>query len=259
MLLTPPAAGNFLRTVLVQNLQNTHPLLSAQTETDPTAGKLRGNMGLRVLSNVVDVYDRPQQTHFNGKALSGYLPVDDEGVTAQELPLVLGGKLRTLPRTSRPIEKGNKSNGHAFLTQLSFPRERLTNVFVEAKHPYPHTQLEQQLLEKCRALELEYCYILPVFPAKKDQTALLYATRLYSQDGHKETVYGLKLNELTPRALRDIVAAGDDPHVVHSPVGPYENPNFPTQSVVTPSLLIEEMELVPDDIKPDKKPFVKRP
>ncbi len=259
VLLTPPAAGNLLRTLLVQNLQNINPLLSAKRETDPTAGKLRGNVGLRVLSNVADVYDRPQQTHFNGVALSGFLPVDDEGVRAQELPLVLGGKLRTLPRTGRPLEKGDKTNGHAYMTLLSFPRERLTNVFIEAKQPINAAQLEEQLLKQCRALELEYCYILPVFPAQKDPAEILYATRVYSKDGRKETVYGLKLNELTPRALRDIMAAGDDPHVVHSPAGPYENPAFPVQSVVTPSLLIEEMELVPDDVKPDKKPFVKRP
>ncbi len=259
VLLTPQAAGNFIQTLLVQNLQNITPLLSAKTDTDPTAGKLRGNVGLRVMSNLVDVYDRPGQSHFNGELLSGYLPVDDEGVAPQELALVIGGKLRTLPRTSRPAEKGAKSNGHARMSPLSFPRERLTNVFVQAKHPLTTDQLEEQLVNQCRALELEYCYILPTFPAGKDTSSLLYATRVYSKDGHKETVYGLKLNNLTPRALRDIAAAGDEPQVVHSPVGPYEDPNSPEQSVVTPALLLTELELVPDDVKPDQKPFVKKP
>lgn len=259
VLLTPPAAGNFLRMVLVQNLQNIHPLLSSKTSNDPTAGKLRDNVGLRVMSNIVDVYDRPQLSHFNGQILSGYLPVDDEGISADELPLVIGGKLHTLPRTSRPAQKGAKSNGHARLRVLSFPREQLTNVFIAAKYPLQTAQLEQQLLDKCRSLELEYCYILPTFPAKKDPSEILYATRVYSKDGRKETVYGLKLNELTPRALRDIMSAGDDPQIAHSPVGPYEDPDFPVQSIITPSLLIEEMELVPDDVKPDQKPFVKKP
>ena len=255
VLLAPGAAGQFLQETLVRNLQHITPLLSARTETDESAGKLRGKLGLRVFSNAANVYDRPSVREFNGTPLGGFMPVDDEGILAEDLTLITGGKLRALPRSSRPNEKGAKSNGHARLTPATLPRERLTNVFVEAKNPLSQAALEQQLRDKCRELELEYCYILPIYPT--NGAALTAAQRLYTKDGRKETVYGLKLSDVTPRSLRDIVAVGDTPEVTSVAAG--RNVYLPAQSVVTPALLLEELELVPDDAKPDKAPFVKKP
>ena len=260
VLLRPAAAGGFIKTVLVKNLQNSNPLLSRKVETDLAAGKLRDKLNLRVMSNVVDVTDNPLEKEFNGKPLGGFMPVDDEGVFAQVLQLVSGGKLRVLPRSSRPVVKGEPSNGHARMTDLSLPREKLTNVFVTAKNPVPAAALEEQLLEKCRALELEYCYILPGFPSmKKNQTDVLMAEKIYTSDGHKEPVYGLKISDLTPRSLRDIVAVGDDAEITYIQPLAYGGDFVPEQSVVVPSLLLEELELVPDDKKADKPPFVKKP
>ena len=260
VLLTPAAAGGFIKTVLVRNLQNISPLLSRKVETDPAAGKLRDKLNLRVMSNVVDVTDQPFEKEFNGMPLGGFMPVDDEGVRAQTLQLVSGGKLRVLPRSGRPVAKGDTSNGHARMTDLALPREKLTNVFVTAKAPVPAADLEKQLLEKCRALELEYCYILPVFPSmNKNQTDVVSAQKIYSADGRKETVYGLKLSDVTPRSLRDIIAAGDDPDVSYIQPLAYGGDFVPEQSVITPSLLLEELELVPDDKKADKPPFIKKP
>ncbi len=260
VLLTSAAAGGFIKAVLVKNLQKINPLLSRKMETDPAAGKLRDKLNLRVMSNIVDVTDQPFAKEFNGTPLGGFMPVDDEGVAAQELTLVSGGKLRTLPRSGRPVAKGDQSNGHARMTDLSLPREMLTNVFITAKNPVPADDLEKQLLAKCRALELEYCYILSAFPAmKKNQTDLLSAQKIYTADGHKETVYGLKLSDVTPRSLRDILAAGNDPDVTYIQPLAYGGDFVPEQSVVTPSLLLEELELVPDDKKADKPPFVKKP
>ena len=47
------------------------------------------------------------------------------------------------------------------------------------------------------------------------------------------------------RALRDILAAGDESDV-------YSN-------VITPALLVDEIELLPSDRRPDRKPFIARP
>ena len=128
---------------------------------------------------------------------------------------------------------------------------------MEAQQPVSAEELEQQLLEKCKALELEYCYILPSFPT--NGAAIPAAQRVYTKDGHKETVYGLKLADLTPRALRDIMAAGNDPEILQTVLPSSVKQTVPTQSIITPSLLLEELELVPDDAKPDKPPFVSKP
>jgi hypothetical protein len=71
-------------------------------------------------------------------------------------------------------------------------------------------------------------------------------------------VYGLRVSNLTTRALRDITAAGEQSQVVWID-SPFVFQGLPSQSVFSPALLVDEMEFVPTDKKPDKKPFVPKP
>lgn len=118
----------------VRGVEKNKPLLSAAFEDDPEAGELRNKVGMRVMSMVADVYDRPHLREFKGRRLPNFAPVDDEGVATQDLTLVSGGKLVQLPSSRRSVKKGEKSNGHAFFLN-SYPRERLTTVVVEPKNP----------------------------------------------------------------------------------------------------------------------------
>ena len=75
--------------------------------------------------------------------------------------------------------------------------------------------------------------------------------RIYTSDGHKELVMGLEIETtFSPRLLRDIRAAGDESSVLNT------KQNI---SIVTPALLLEEMELVPTDKKPERPPLVPKP
>lgn len=257
VLLRPQAASGFLSALFVRNMQNIKPLLSAQQENDPTAGLFRDKMGMRVMSNVVDVYDKPLLRTYKGKPLDGFMPVDDEGVAPQELTLVSAGRLRALPLSRRPAKEGNQSNGHARMGWGTNPREALSNVFVEAKQPVPEAEMEAKLLSRCRELELEYCYILTRFPAvgSSQQTGTVNAAeRIYTKDGRKEPVFGVKITGLTTRSLRDILAAGADEEVT------YARDSYDRAfSVVTPSLLVDEIEILPDGKKADRKPFIAKP
>jgi hypothetical protein len=179
---------------------------------------------------------------YKNRPLAFRTALDDEGVLAQELVLAQGGKIKDFPRSRRPLDKQAKSNGHGIipLGTLSFPREGITNVWVEAVRPQTPAQLEAQLLAKCRDMELEYCYIIKSLP-------LPIAQRIYTADGHKENVFGLKLTGITNRALRDIIGAGDNYEITDN------------GHIVIPSLLLEELEFVPDTEEPDKPPFVPKP
>jgi len=112
----------------------------------------------------------------------------------------------------------------------------------------------QQFLTRCQALDLEYGYIIHQWPTT-DSDALFMLEKVYV-DGRSEFVHGLKIADLTPRSLRDILAVGDTPVVSHIRLTGEE---IPSQTVTTPALLLEELELVTTDSKPDKKPFVSIP
>lgn len=239
VLLEPDAAAWMLRQVFIKNITNLKPLLDTNAQV---GGDFRDKVGKRIMSNLITVYDKPQANHYKNRPLAFRGVFDDEGVVAQELTLAQGGKLKDLPRSRRPLDKKAKSNGHGFspVASLSFPREDTTNVWVEAQRPLSPEQLEAQLLGKCRDMELEYCYIIKSLPVP-------IAQRIYTADGHKEDVFGLKLSALTPRTLRDIIGAGNNYEVTD------------VNRMVAPSLLLEELEFVPDTEEPEKPPFVPKP
>ena len=255
VLLTPAAAARFFNGLFIENVRNIQPRLSSSFENDPTAGSFRNKQGMRLMSNVVEVYDKPSLRMYEGIPLLGFMPVDDEGVKAQDLTLVSEGRLQQLPLSRRSAEKGGQSNGHARMSSYTLPREALSNVWIKPIKPLSETEMEQKLLQRCRELDLEYCYILHDFPASSDSNlSINMAERIYTKDGHKEPVFGFQISDRTTRSLRDILAAGSDSEVYHSSDAEARN-----YSVITPSLLVDEVEMMPDDKKPDQKPFINKP
>jgi len=241
VLFTPEAAGEFFNYLFVKNVRNNKPLLSAQQESDASAGLFKDKLNMRVISPIFDVLDKPRLREYQGKQLVGFMPVDAEGVLAEELHLVENGKLKDLPTMRSLIPGQTHSNGHARSSQ-QMPRSNVTNVFFEPSQTFSPEQLEQKLLQRCRELGLEYGYIFHSFP-------FIMAERIYVTDGHKEQVYGIDLKGLTPRSLRDILAAGDDSDVT----------TIGNVAIVAPSILVDEIEFVPSQQKPSRKPFVPLP
>lgn len=258
VLFKPAAARWLMQRLFVPNVINSKPLL-VMNGTDATAGGFKDKIGQRVFSPQFTVLDRPTLREYNGRPLAGFLPVDAEGTAAQDLTLVKNGKLTDLP-FSRSLTDGRKSgNGHARMGSQQRPRAGVTNLFFIPSQTFTPEELERKLLDRCRELELDYCYIVEsgpenVRPSADGKTALPNITRVYVKDGRKEQVYGAVAKDLTTRVLRDVIAAGTDETTFN-----YEDYHIPRMSVTVPSLLVEEVELVPSDRQPDKEPFVKRP
>ncbi len=258
VLFKPAAAWWLMQRLFVPNISNSKPLLVMEG-TDATAGGFKDKIGQRVFSPRFTVLDRPTLREYNGQRLAGFLPVDAEGVAAQELTLVKNGKLTDLP-FSRSLTEGRKrGNGHARMGPRQRPRAGVTNLFFVPSQTFTPEELERKLLDRCRELELDYCYIVDggpenARPSADGKAVLPNITRVYVKDGRKEPVYGAVAKDLTPRVLRDIIAAGTDETTFN-----YEDYYTPRMSVTVPSLLVEEVELAPSDKQPDKEPFVKRP
>jgi len=242
VLLKPAAASFFLSVLFTSNIIQTKATLAPSGYK--SINQLVHKINHRIMTPVLEVFDRPMERSFNGFVLRGFTPVDDEGVAPKPLHIIEGGKLKELP-TVRSLIKGQKqSNGHALRMGSSYPVAYYTNLFFEPTRPLTATQLEQKLLELCREQELEYCYII-----HQGEGVSGLAEKIYVSDGHKEPVYGftMQISSDQMRPLRDIVAAGDDATLV----GSYDR--------VVPSLLVNDMELLPIEKKPDRKPFVKKP
>jgi predicted Zn-dependent protease len=71
-------------------------------------------------------------------------------------------------------------------------------------------------------------------------------------DGREEPVHGIEFTGVNLRALRDITAVSSETYV-HN-LG-WSVPG----AIVTPSLLVQEMEIKKSDQKPEKKPYLPHP
>lgn len=255
VLLLPGASGGFFNQLFVRGARYAKPLLSAQDATDFSAGRFKDKTGMRVISRMFDVYDRPGLRRYGENLLAGFAPVDDEGVAAPDLQLVKKGVLTALPAARNALKFQGRSNGRARLGDRTLPRANLTNVFFEAAEPLPAEKMEEKLLARCRELDMEYCYIFSSFPALYDgRGELSFAERIYTKDGHKEPAYGLRLEGVTSRSLRDVIAAGNDAKVFSVQDGGGVN-----LSVVAPSVIVDELEVLPTQRQPDRKSFVSLP
>lgn len=118
--------------------------------------------------------------------------------------------------------------------------------------PLSEKELEEEFLAVCQDWELEYCYQIDVYE-NINGSLVNRAWRVYAQDGRKVPAFGLDLRNLYSRSLRDIIAAGDDKEVI------YFQRAYGPSTIVSPSLLLEEIEILPSDVKPDKPPFIDKP
>ena len=76
------------------------------------------------------------------------------------------------------------------------------------------------------------------------QPVIMY--KFYADDGRLEPARGLVFDEVTIRSLRDIYATGRDDMLYNiTQTTPFYGMNYPA-SIVTPSILVEEMEFKAD-------------
>jgi hypothetical protein len=176
------------------------------------------------------------------------------------------------------------SNGHARLTgnfgaKASVPG----NLLVTAAETSPISELKKKLIDMCQQRQKPYGIIVRKmdFPssasveearriiggnqASGSKVSLpLVAYRIYP-DGHEELVRGLKFRGLNVRSFKDILAAGDDSNVFNymENGAPFAlmgiGSEFSEVSVVAPSILIDDLEMLKIEDELPKLPVVASP
>ncbi len=242
VMLSADAAAGVMSELVGPNLLGNRPMLGQNART---TGDWANNYKSRVLPDFLSVVDDPTLTTFEGHALLGNYEVDDEGVKASRVSLIEKGQLVSYLMSREPIRDFPGSNGHGRASVTGPPTSSLGNLIIQSSDPLSRDELKKKLIDACKQRNLPYGYFVATLGPRLTPR-LLY--RVSTQDGHEELVRGAVFGDLDTRALRnDIVAAGrefdSDDRLDPTP-----------QSVVSPALLFDELEVKRGDVPKQKLP-----
>jgi len=241
VLFAPDAADDVVASMVGANILGRKPQLG---KPNRTTGAFSTSYKTRVLPNFLTVVDDPTLKDFQGKSLVGSYGVDDEGVTAQPVTVIDAGTLTNYLMGRQPIRDFPASNGHGRAAPGSFPAPSLGVLLLKSSEAQSAEALKQRVVRMVTEQGKPYGYRVETMGGNAPR--LLY--RVYARDGHEELVRGAVFNELDIRALRsDLIEVGNDPLVSNRAGG------VPT-TVISPSLLFDELEVKRADTSKDKLP-----
>lgn len=250
------------------------------------ASELEGRIGTRILPDSFSIIDDPTLTSWKGQHLFGTLLADEQAIEPKPLTLVDKGILKNFLLTRHPVRGFLMTNGRARL-QGSYGNTiaSMTNMIVESHEAVPHGELKAKLIDMLKQRDKPFGIIVRKmdFPSlatggeirrliagaarsggSRPISLPLRVYRVY-QDGREEMVRGLRFRALNVRSLKDIVAAGDDTNIFS-----YNENGQPfaligagaetaETSVVSPSLLIDDLEFVRMEDEQPRLPIVPAP
>ena len=245
VLFSGDAAADVIDRLLVPNIEADRPEMGT---TARTTGAYSSSFKARVLPQMLSVTDDPLQTKFNGKTLLGAYAIDDEGVPAQPVDIVVNGKLENFLIGREPVKDFTTSNGHGRAAPAQAPHSRAGVILVKSSQPLSQKELNKRLLNLAKeqgrnvySVETLGGELLP---------RLLY---LVHPDGTRQLVRGAIFDELDNRSLRsDIVAVGDDPYVSNS-LGTVP------QTTIAPSMLFDDIGVKRATLEQQKLPYYAPP
>jgi TldD protein len=243
VLFSPDAATDIVAAMVGGNVLGVRP---KPGDTARTAGDYASNFKGRVLPDFLSVTDDPTMKAYGGKSLIGSYDIDDEGVKATSVSVIQNGELLNYLVGRMPIRDFPESNGHGRAAPGQSPVPSVGNLIVQSKQTMSPDELKQKLIAICRQEGKPFGYFVETLTGPGYIPRLLY--RVYEKDGHEELVRGAELDELDTRTLRNnLIAVGNDPLVSNRATA------IPT-SVVSPSILLDELEVKRTDTKNAKLP-----
>ena len=299
VLFDAPAASSVIAQALSPSLSGARPPLSMVPRFDEIMegmggrSEWSGRVGGRVLPNDVSLVDDPTMKEFQGQPLLGSYEVDDEGVKAERVSIVENGILKNFLMSRRPGPDAQNSNGHARSAMLSDTRPAASNLIFQANDALKSADLRKKFLDACRADGHEWC----IEVKQMDNPALtsvhqddfsefigevaggiasgeripLVLYRVYVADGREEIVRGGRIEGLSARSLRNILAIGDDASVytyMQNPsvgfagtaLGSFGSAQDGIPStIIAPSLMLDDVEVRGFHGEPRRLPLVTPP
>ena len=278
VIFTQQAAAELFRQLFAANISEPRTLLLGDERFSfmIRKPKLADKVNRKIMPENLSIKDDPTISQWQEAPLIGGYEVDDDGVMAQPVTLVDKGKLVDLLMSRIPTKKIKNSNGHARGTVQSTPKARLANLIVTSEQTISYDELKNQLIQYCKDSDLEYGIIVKRLKDKnlemertfdfsyfmsgqrkeKELTPPLEIYKVWVEDGKEELIRGAEFEAVTVKTLKDITESADD-YYVHNFLLGHDN-ELPA-TIVTPSILIEEMELKETEAKAIKPPYLKSP
>jgi predicted Zn-dependent protease len=243
--------------------------LEGEEQRNPEGGQtFRKELGSPILPSFLTIADDPTVASYDGKALAGNYKYDEEGVPAQRVSLIESGVLKNFLLSRYPIpDLPKQSNGHGRAASGRLPMARPGNIFVSSSKTQDVDKLKAALMEECRKRGKPYgIWIRRALSWSQQSTtgehqsfrAVPEEVVLVDANTGKETLtHGLDLVG-TPRGLLSrVMATGTDAQAINF----FDDQQSGTVSVgvVSPSLLVAEVELQRSEGKPTRKPVLPPP
>ncbi len=242
VLFSADAASGIMSELVGPNVLGRRPTLGQNART---IGDWANNYKSRVLPDFLSAVDDPTVGSFEGHSLLGGYVVDDEGIKSSRVSVIEKGQLVNYLLGREPIRDFPSSNGHGRAAVTGSPMPSLGNLIVQTADPVSSDELKKKLIEACKQRNLPYGYFVQTLGPRLNPR-LLY--RISTQDGHEELVRGAVFGDLDTRALRNnIVAAGKE-------IDSEDQLDPIPQSVVSPALLFDELEVKRGDTAKQKLP-----
>lgn len=259
---------------------------SPVTERGTSGGErytaFQNKVGGRVLPEFLSLSATPGMRTYGATPLVGSYRWDDEAIRADSLKIVDKGYLRTLMSSRVPTRRIRTSNGHqrggaAMYSVLSLEAD-------DKKKVLNRKALRKKLLDLCKARELPYGIVVRKvlnqnilyttlfrltdgeFPFSRNETSLslIEVYKVYP-DGREEPIRGVEAAGLSPQALKDIIAVGNQRLPYNILAGAVTSPyitggaQFLGASVVVPDMLFEDLEIKPIEDDFMRPPLLSRP
>jgi TldD protein len=216
--------------------------------TARTQGAYTSSFRARVLPEFMSVTDDPLTTTFAGRALLGSYAVDDEGVPAQAVNVVVDGKLENYLVGRTPIRDFPESNGHGRSAVAQAPHSRSGVMIFKSNAPLSAADMNARLLAMAKEQGRDV-YAVETLGGELAPRVLY----LVHPDGTRELVRGAVFDELDNRSLRsDIVVAGDDNYVSNT-LGPVPS------TTIAPSVLFGDIGVKRATAEQQKLPYYAPP
>ena len=268
------AAAQVLHRTVMPHLAGT-PGIWARGQRLPPQSKWAGKMGRRVLPSTFSLVDDPTLTAVGKAPVIGHLRVDDQGVPARRVELVKAGKLHDLLTNRTPSKSFPRSNGHARGRGYGGASPMPTTLLLKApgkgaaalrrmavveakKEGEPHGLIIRQLPEPSITSKLSGVGTTGGGHQMDGMIAYKVDAR-----GEETLVRGLKLERLQIKQLKRILAAGRELVVLNRMEGGglgHRGPRVGLPlTLVTPALLLEEIEVTKERGSQTKSPLLPRP
>jgi TldD protein len=242
VMLSPDASSDVLATLIGDNAAGRKTLPGRGGRT---VGQFASAFKSRVMPPFVSVVDDPTQSTFQGHSLTGSYQFDDDGVKVAPVTVIDKGQLVNYLIGRQPIPDFPASNGHDLAPLGGAPQPHYGVLTLRGSEALSPDALKQKLIQMCKDQGKQYAYRVETFGGLTSPR-LLY--RVWANDGHEELVRGALLNELDIRGLRnDLIAVGNDQFVSN------RSGAIPS-TVISPSMLFDELEIRRDDRAKSKLP-----